>query len=135
MNLPQKLATLGEDALVLKALKLGDFDITYQDISGKTLLDHYLEDEKMFAKILSFAKKIPDSWLQNRTFKRHNLDHLVALENSIVSCAKNVQNSEEKIQRIATKHHIEPKALLERIEAKKKLLKKSLCLEAGYLRM
>lgn len=118
MNLPQKLATLGENDLVLKALKLGDFDISYKDISGKTLLEYYLEDNAMFAKILSFAKEIPEEWLQNRVFKRHHLDHLIALENSIISCAKNEHNSNEKIQRIATKHNIESRELLKRIEAK-----------------
>jgi hypothetical protein len=127
MNLPQKLMTLGEDELVLKVLKIGDFDISYKDVSGKTLLDYYLEDEKMFTQILSFAKEIPDSWLQNRTFKRHNLDHLIALENSIVSCATNEYNSDEKMQRIATKHNIEPKELLERIGQKKS------CLQALFL--
>ncbi len=126
MNLLQKLATLGEDVLVLKALKAGNLDITYKDIGGHTLLDHYLENDTMFAKILSFAKHIPDEWLQNRTFKRHNKDHLITLENSIVSCAKNEHDSNEKIERIASKHKLEPKELLERIEAKEKLLKSSL---------
>ena len=130
MNLAQKLATLGEDELVLKALKAGNFDIAYKDISGHTLLDYYLENDTMFAKILSFAKEIPNEWLQNRTFKRHNKEHLIALENSIISCAKNKQNSNEKIERVASKHKLEPKELLERIEAKKKLLKNSLSKKA-----
>jgi len=126
MNLPQKLATIGEDELVLKALKVGNFDITYKDISGRTLLDHYLQNDTMFANILSFAKEIPDAWLQSRTFKRHNKDHLIALENSIVSCAKNEHNSNEKIERIANKHKLEPKELLEKIKAKEKLFKMTL---------
>jgi len=135
MNLPQKLATLGEDELVLKALKAGNFDIAYMDISGHTLLDYYLENETMFANILSFAKQIPDSWLQNRTFKRHNKDYLIALENSIISCAKNEHNSNEKIKRIASKHKLEPKELLEKIKAKEKLLKSSLSMKAGRLQI
>ncbi len=135
MNLPQKLATLGEDELVLKALKVGNFDITYKDISGRTLLDHYLENDTMFAKILSFAKEIPDSWLQNRTFKRHNKDYLIALENSIISCAKNKHNSNEKIERIAIKHKLEPKELLKKIKIKEKLLKSSLTMEARRLQI
>ena len=133
MNLPQKLASIGEDALVLKALKLGNYDITYKDIGGHTLLDNYLENDTMFAKILSFAKEIPDSWLQNRTFKRHNKDHLIALENSIISCAKNKHNSNEKIERVATKHKLEPKELIEKIEVKKKLLKSTIAMKAGHL--
>ena len=135
MNLAQKLATLGEDELVLKALKAGNFNIAYKDISGHTLLDHYLQDDTMFAKILSFAKEIPDEWLQSRTFKRHNKDHLIALENSIISCAKNKHNSNEKIERISSKHKLEPKELLEKIEAKEKLLKNSLSMKAGRLRI
>jgi len=121
MSLPQKLAAIGKDDLVLQVLKIGDFDISYKDMSGKILLDYYLENDTMFAKIISFAKDIPDEWLQNRTYKRHNKNHLIALENSIVSCAKNRHNSNEKIQRIATKYDIEPKELLKRIEAKEKL--------------
>ncbi len=135
MNLPQKLATLGEDELVIKALKAGNFDITYKDISGHTLLDYYLENDTMFANVLSFAKQIPDSWLQNRTFKRHNKYYLIALENSIISCAKNKQNSNEKIERIAIKHNIELKELLGKIKSKEKLLKSSLIMEAGRLRI
>ena len=135
MNLPQKLATLGEDELVLKALKAGNFDIAYKDISGRTLLDHYLENDTMFAKILGFAKEIPDEWLQSRTFKRHNKDHLIALENSVISCAKNKHNSNEKIERVASKHKLVPKELLKKIEAKEKLLKSSLSMEAGRLQI
>jgi hypothetical protein len=122
MNLPQKLATLGEDDLVLTALEAGDFDIACKDMIGHTLLDHYLENDAMFAKILGFAKTIPDGWLQNRTFKRHSKDRLIALENSIVSCAENKHNSQEKIERIAARHSIEVNELLERVEAKEKLL-------------
>jgi hypothetical protein len=125
MNLPQKLASLGEDTMLLKALRAGSFDIGYKDMSGATLLDHYLEDKQMFAEILSFAKTIPDEWLQNRTFKRHDKDSLIALENSIVSCATNKHNSKEKIERIAIRHGIVPKELLGRIEAKEKLLQKN----------
>ena len=135
MNLPQKLATLGEDELVLKALKAGNFDITYKDISGRTLLDHYLENDTMFANILSFAKEIPDELLQSRTFKRYNKDHLIALENSVISCAKNEHNSNEKIERIASKHKLEPKELLKKIEAKEKMFKSSLSMEAGRLQI
>ena len=133
MNLPQKLASIGEDALVLKALKLGNYNIAYKNIGGHSLLDYYLEHDTMFAKILSFAKEIPDSWLQNRTFKRYNKDHLIALENSIISCAKNKHNSNEKIERVATKHKLEPKELLEKIETKKKLLKSTIAMKAERL--
>lgn len=122
MNLPQKLAVLGEDGLVLEALNIGDFDIAYKDISGKTLLDYYLEDDAMFAKILSFAKEIPDEWLQSRIFKRYDKDKLIALENSVISCAKKAENSKEKIERLAARHNIEPNELRERIEAKEKIL-------------
>ena len=68
MNLPQKLASIGEDDLVLKALKAGEFDIAYKNISGKSLLDYYLENELMFSKVLSYAKEIPDDWLQSRKY-------------------------------------------------------------------
>ena len=49
MNLAQKLATLGEDELVLKALKAGNFDIAYKNISGHTLLNHYLQDDTILS--------------------------------------------------------------------------------------
>jgi len=123
MNLPQKLASIGEDELVLKALKIGDFDITYKDISGTTLLDYYLEDNKMFSKVLKFAKNIPDEWLQSRKFKTHSKDKLIALENSIIACAKIEQNSDEKIKRVSDKHNIDSKDLIMRIKEKKELLK------------
>ncbi len=126
MNLPQKLATLQEDTLVLEALKAGNFDIAYGDISGKTLLDHYLEDDMMFVEVLNFAKRIPDEWLQSRTFKRYEKDRLIALENSVISCTNNKHNSKEKIERIAGKHGIETKELLKRIEDKEKVLRRSL---------
>ena len=118
MNLPQKLATLGEDALVLKALKAGSFDIAYKDISGTTLLDYYLENKQMFSDILGFATVIPDAWRQSRTFKRYGLDHLIALENSVISCAGNKHNSPEKIARISSRHGITAKELVKRCEAK-----------------
>ena len=130
MNLPQKLAALGEDDLVLKALKVGDFDIAYKDISGSTLLDYYLEDETMFANVLEYTKEIPDEWLQNRKFKSHGKDRLISLENSVISCARNKQNSKEKIERIADKHNLNPNDLLERIKSKEKLIKSSLSKEA-----
>jgi len=80
-------------------------------------------------------KEIPDEWLQNRTFKHHNKAHLIALENSIISCAKNEHNSDEKIERIASKHKLEPKELLEKIKAKEKLLKSSPSKQAGRLQI
>ena len=123
MNLPQKLASIGEDDLVLKALKFGGFDITYKDISGKSILDYYLDNEKIFSEILSYAEKIPDKWLQSRQFKQHGKDRLIALENSVISCAKNKNNSNEKIERIANKHGLEPKKLQGKIQKKEKLLK------------
>ena len=125
MSLPQKLAILQEDELVIKALEAGDFDIAYKDISGKTILDHYLDNEVMFAEVLKFAKEIPNEWLQSRKFKSHGKDQLIALENSIISCARNKNNSNEKIGRIANKHDIDLKALLEKIEGKEKLLEHS----------
>ncbi len=123
MNLPQKLASIGEDDLVLKALKFGGFDITYKDISGKSILDYYLDNEKIFSEILSYAVKIPDKWLQSRQFMQHGKDRLIALENSVISCAKNKNNSKEKIERIANKHGLEPKKLQGKIQKKEKLLK------------
>lgn len=123
MNLPQKLASIGEDDLVLKALKFGEFDITYKDISGKSILDYYLDNEKIFSEVLSYAVKIPDKWLQSRQFVQHGKDKLIALENSVISCAKNKNNSKEKIERIANKHGLEPKKLQEKIQKKEKLLK------------
>jgi hypothetical protein len=122
MNLPQKLATLGADELVLEALEIGGFDISYKDISGKTLLDLYLEDDAMFAKILLYAKEIPNEWLQSRAFRQHGKEGLIALENSVISCARNRDNSQEKIERLSTRHRIEPEMFSKRIEAKKRLL-------------
>jgi len=122
MNLPQKLASIGVDTLVLKALKLGNYDIAYKDISGNTLLDHYLENDEMFSNVLHFATHVPDEWLQSRTFKRHNKDRLIAIENSVIRCALNTNNSAEKIERIAIKHRLDPKDLLEKIDAKRELI-------------
>ncbi|GEM_PF-2184067 len=123
MNLLQKLAMLGEDSLVLKALDVGDFDIGYKDMSGKILLDYYLENETMFAKILGYAKEIPNEWLQSRKFKSYGKDKLIALENSIISCVKNRYNSKEKIERIASKYHLKPEELLYKIKVKENFLK------------
>jgi len=126
MNLPLKLASIGEDCLVMKALKIGDFNIAYKDISGKTLLDFYLDNDAMFIKVLAYAKEIPQEWLKSRTFKNHDKDRFISIENSIISCVANEQNSPEKIERIAGKHGVDTEEILKRIEAKKEVLRKAL---------
>ena len=59
----------------------------------------------MFSKVLEFATEIPDKWLNRYMFKMHNKNKIIALENSIISCAKNKTNSKEKIERVAAKHN------------------------------
>ena len=47
LSLPQKLASIGQSKMVVKCLELNIFDITYEDISGKNLLDYYLQPKRM----------------------------------------------------------------------------------------
>jgi len=53
--------------MVIRCIELNIFDITYEEISGKNILDYYLADEEneVFGKILQYATIIPSAWLIN----------------------------------------------------------------------
>ena len=100
ISLPQKLSAIGQSDMVIRCLELNIFDITYEDISGKNLLDYYLtpEDNEVFEKILQCTTKIPQKWLEDRTYRREDKIGAIQRENSIInSIEKNQSNDRMKI--------------------------------------
>jgi hypothetical protein len=123
LSLPQKLASIGQSEIVVKCLELNTFDIAYEDISGKNLLDYYLtaEENKVFEKILKYATIIPSKWLESRTYKREGKIEAIQCENYIInSIAKN--HSDERMKIVAEKCGISFEKYAKRIEMKKTIL-------------
>jgi hypothetical protein len=73
MSLLQKFASIYELDMVLKCLELANFDMTYTNIAGKNILDYYVDDEKTFKLLLSYAHEIPDEWMNSRMYKSKGL--------------------------------------------------------------
>ncbi len=124
LSLPQKLASIGQSKMVVKCLELNIFDITYEDISGKNLLDYYLttEENEVFEKILQYATIIPSAWLESRTYKREDKIEAIQCENYIInSIAKNHSKGRMKI--VAEKCGISFEEYTKRIEEKKTIIR------------
>lgn len=96
LSLPQKLASIGQSDMLVKCLELKIFDMTYEAISGKNLLDYYLldEDSGIFKKILQYSTKIPSKWLESKTYKREGKLEAIQYENSIINSIENNQTNE-----------------------------------------
>ena len=123
LSLPQKLASIGQSRMVVKCLELNIFDVTYEDISGKNLLDYYLtaEENEVFEKILQYATIIPSQWLESRTYKREGKIEVIQCENYIInSIAKKHSNGRMKI--VAEKCGISFEEYAKRVEVKKTIL-------------
>ena len=123
LSIPQKLASIDQFDMVIKCLELNIFDIAYEDISGKNLLDYYLtaEENEVFEKILQYATIIPSKWLESRTYKREGKLEVIQCENYIInSIAKNHSKGRMKI--VAEKCGISFEEYAKRTEVKKTIL-------------
>jgi hypothetical protein len=123
LSLPQKLASIGQSDMLIKCLELNIFDITYEAISGKNLLDYYLleEDNDIFKKILKYSREIPSKWLESKTYKREGKLEAIQYENSILYSIENNQTN-ERMKIVSEKFGISFDEYLKRVEEKKKLL-------------
>ncbi|SFV51132.1 hypothetical protein MNB_SV-12-156 [hydrothermal vent metagenome] len=121
MSLLQKFASIYEPNMVLKCLEIASFDIGYKSISGKNILDYYLEDDEMFRAILHYAKEIPDEWMNSRMYAfKEKLDYIL-LENSLIKCIRN-ESSQERVKKIARTRGIELDLFNEMLESKREIL-------------
>ena len=93
LSLPQKLASIGRSDMVVKCIELNIFDMNYEAISGKNLLDYYLleEDNEIFKKILYHTTQIPPKWLESRTYKRERKIEAIKCENTIINSIEKSQ--------------------------------------------
>jgi len=123
MSLLQKFASIYEPKMVLKALELVFFDISYKSIAGKNILDYYLDDKKMFEKILFYAIKIPDEWLNSRLYRSKGLINLILLENSLINSIQNASNK-DRIIKVAKSRGVDISFFNDKLNAKVKYLKK-----------
>jgi hypothetical protein len=117
------LASIGQSDIVIKCLRLNIFDVTYEDIAGKNLLDYYLavEENEVFSCILQYATIIPSKWLESRTYRREGKIEAIQCENYIItSIEKNHSNERMKI--IADKCGISFEEYAKRTEGKKTIL-------------
>jgi hypothetical protein len=121
MSLLQKFASIYELDMVLKCLELADFDMTYTNIAGKNILDYYVDDEKTFKLLLSYAHEIPDEWMNSRMYKSKGLMPLILLENSLITCIRNGSNR-ERIIKVASARELEIDVFFEMIEVKRSFL-------------
>jgi len=118
MSLLQKFASIYEPQMVLKALEISDFDIEYKSISGKNILDYYLEDKEMFKTILSYAKTIPDEWMNSRMYELKGMREMILLENSLINCINN-KSSPKRIEKVAKSREIELNLFNKMVEEKR----------------
>ena len=117
ISLLQKFASIYEPQMVLKALEISDFDIEYKSISGKNILDYYLEDTEMFNTILSYAKTIPDEWMNSRMYELKGMREMILLENSLINCIKN-KSSLQRVEKVAKSRGVELDLFNEMMEEK-----------------
>jgi hypothetical protein len=122
LSLPQKLASIGQSDMVITCIELNIFDIAYEDISGKNILDYYLllEDNEIFEQILQWTTKIPSKWLESRTYKREGKIVAIQCENSIINSIERNQN-DERMRIVSEKCELPFKEYLKRVEKKKAL--------------
>ena len=123
LSLPQKLASIDQSNMVIKCIALNTFDIAYEDISGKNILDYYLtaEENEVFEKILQYTTIIPSAWLESKTYRREGKIEAIQCENYIInSIAKSHTNERMKI--VAEKCGISFEEYAKRIEVKRTIL-------------
>jgi len=123
LSLPQKLASIGRSDMVISCLELNIFDMTYEAISGKNLLDYYLleEDSEIFRKILHHTIKIPPKWLESRTYKREKKLEAIQYENAVIYSIENSQTN-ERMKIVSEKLGISFEEYVKRVEEKKTTL-------------
>lgn len=121
VSLLQKFASIYEPNMVLNALKVSNFDIGYKNISGKNILDYYLEDDEMFKTILHYAKEIPDEWLNSRMYAfKEKMDYIL-LENSLIKCIQN-RSSKKRVEKVAKVRGVELDLFSEMLDRKREVL-------------
>ncbi len=123
LSLPQKFASIGQSDMVIKCLELNIFDIAYEDISGKNLLDYYLlsEDNEIFEKILQYTTKIPSKWLESKTYRREGKMEAIQCEHSILNSIERSQNN-ERMKIVAEKCGMSFEEYSKKVEEKQKIL-------------
>jgi len=122
LSLPQKLASIGQSDMVIKCLELNTFDINYEDISGKNLLDYYLlpEDNEIFEKILQYTTKIPPKWLESKTYAREGKIQAIQCEHSIINSIEKNQDI-KRMKIVAEKCGMCFEEYSQKVEEKKKI--------------
>ena len=120
ISLLQKLSAIGQSNIVEKCLELNTFDVVYEDISGKNLLDYYLapEENEVFEKILQCTTEIPSKWLESKTYKRENKIEAIQCENSIINSIEKNQ-SKERMKIVAEKYSMTFEEYSKKVEEKR----------------
>lgn len=123
LSLPQKFASIGRFDMVVKCLEEKIFNMSYEAISGKNLLDYYLLDEEsdIFKKILQYSTKIPSKWLESKTYKREGKLEAIQFENAIVYSIENNQTN-ERMKIVSEKLDVSFEEYFKRVEEKRKVL-------------
>jgi len=121
VSLLQKFASIYEPDMVLKSLEISDFDIGYRSISGKNILDYYLDDKKMFGVILFYAKDIPNEWMESRMYNLKGMREMILLENSLINCIKN-KSSSKRVEKVAMARGVDLNLFNEMMENKRKIM-------------
>jgi len=121
MSLLQKVASISEPKMVLRALKEASFDIAYKSIAGKNILDYYVEDKRMFEALLFYADKISDEWLNSRLYRSKELLPLIRLENSLITSIQNESNH-ERLKKVAESREIDFDIFMDRLKIKAEYL-------------
>ena len=125
LSLAQKYAILGKDDMVVKCLELSAFELSYKNLSGKNLLDYYVEDSNMYQKILEHSKEIPSDIMAKEPKYMNEagkiLQNLIKLEYSIIICA-NKDCNEVRLKINAKKFDLDFEQYRERVKLKRNLL-------------
>ncbi len=122
LSLPQKFASIDQSGIVIKCLEENIFDIVYEDISGKNLLDYYLlpDDNEIFEKILQYTTKIPSKWLESKTYIREGKIQAIQCEHSIINSIERNQNS-VRMKIVAEKCAMSFEEYSKKVDEKKKI--------------
>jgi len=123
LSLPQKFASIDQSDIVIKCLEENIFDIGYEDISGKNLLDYYLlpDDNEIFEKILQYTIKIPPKWLESKTYTREGKIQAIQCEHSIINSIEKNQDI-KRMKIVAEKCGMSLKEYSKKVDEKKKIL-------------
>lgn len=102
-SLLQKLCSIGRDDLVMKYLEAATFDLSYEDLSGKNIIDYYKQDRNMQKAVAGYLREVPQTWIGSGRymFDEETLE-LLKYENAVIIQASG-GSSAEKIERIADK--------------------------------